>query len=231
MNTRFVARGLLGFLGVATLGSACIPDPKGDYDTFVAKNAITAQTATAKDAGPEPDVMALDVAADGMKNAFLALCYSSLSGGTMKKTLRFIADTNVKPGSFQLTLSPLDAAARTMTRSSIVGKPIVLEATTLGDTGKFTQSVATADIVGAANTLSGRDITVEELSLDGRFAAGKFCSSFDGRIIKPITSPFTATCIYVEAPEGEAFAISADELTISVPGKSVSLKEAGFSCQ
>jgi hypothetical protein len=209
-----------------TLIIACIPDPKGDYEDFTAnpKNVkaapITQSSSSSSGLTEQPDAAPLDVAPGGKKSTYLAVCYPSVAGGDLSKTLRFIADVEVKGGAngntLQLTLNPLNGTSRAFNRADIVGAPIILKEAGLTGSGIFTLSVPSADILGPANTFSGRDITVKDLELQGRYAEKKFCSGFAGDIIRPITSPFSAGCLYFAEEDAKTFGPSADRLSFSV---------------
>jgi hypothetical protein len=185
-----------------TMVIACIPNPKGDYEDFTAnpknvKAAPVGQSSSSSGLVEQPDAAPLDVAPGGKKSSYLAVCYPSVAGGDLSKTLRFIADVEVKGSAagntLQLTLNPINGMSRAFNRADIVGDPIILKEAGLTGSGVFTLAVPSADILGPANTFSGRDITVKDLELQGRYAEKKFCSGFAGDIIKPITARAAST--------------------------------------
>jgi hypothetical protein len=172
-------------------------------------------------------------AAATMGDPYLALCYSALMAGNLSRTLRFLADATVQGDAgrqLEMKLSPLRSTARTASRAEVVGAPLVFPQASLGPTGAFSHVLVMGTVDGAANPLSGRDITFQPFSQTGIFAPREFCTSFTSTIVNPIVQDFNGTCLYFSVPEGTPFTIAADGSSISIPSLSKTLTVPTFGC-
>jgi hypothetical protein len=206
-----------------------LPDANVRRDATVSSDATASlDAAVVADATVPPDATADASVANTL---LFVVCYSTLSGGTLAKTLRFVGEEQLQGNTLGLTLRPLRATATAVSLAETVGTPLVFAPSPLGPTGEFSQSLASVDVDGQANTLSGRDITIETVSNKGIYAAPTNCSNLAGQITRPITSPFTAVCLYRAVPRGAAFAISASQLELSIPSTGTTLRERDFTCE
>jgi hypothetical protein len=101
-----------------------------------------------------------------------------------KSPILFHVTGSTAPSQMLWTLQALDA----MDRTTPVGSPTVLPPITVGADGTFAADLPAMDIVGAANAISGSDITVDIQSFSGSVCvAGNFyCGDWDGSVTKPI---------------------------------------------
>jgi hypothetical protein len=198
---------------------ACIPHPDDDYDKFLEATKDMRGSTTTSDAAVDakPPV-------DPVKGSYFAACYSDLMASNLHKTLRFYVQTEFVPegtgGNLTLKFYPLKATTRTIAQSEAVGNPFEFKSPVAAD-GKFSASTDKADVNGQANPLSGRDITLSPVALNGRFGdKDKFCSRFTGKIVVPITQDFEAACLFFAQKDNATFALANDP---SGPSESLSL--------
>ncbi len=229
-----VALGSLGLISLATGSTACIPDPKGDFQDFKDRTANlgTAPTDTASPSDAAPiDSKPPETAVEGL---YAGICVTSLAAGDPEQALRFYTETKYTPnsanpntGTLILTVTPLvgwDVATgaylvpTTFSKSQTRGNPIAVPEINVEATGRFTAKLGTVNLAAEANSVSGRTAVIENTVLDGLFSAGdRFCSTLAGELTVPYRSPFDPkqnTCLFVRAKEGDAFPkIPANEFT------------------
>lgn len=212
---RLLVRASCCFVGALVTVAACIPHPSADYEEFLDKTNDL-RNAPAPDGGGT--VIEASVPIEATEGQFLAACLPSLSGPRADLTLRFYAETKFTPsesgdgtGTLSLVLNPLPVAGRSFEKSASVGTPLVVgESLPVTNEAKFSGTVARAEITAAANTLSPRDIVVENIVLNGQFASeGNFCSDFVGRVTQPLNQPITAQCTYFAMQPGDTFEVIA----------------------
>lgn len=201
------------FAVAAALTVACLPHPSGDYDEFIE------DTNSLRGEPPLPDgggtVIDASVPIEATEGQYLAACLPSLSGQRADKALRFIAETKYVPGengangTLGLTLYPLAVTATVFDKANTVGEPLVVgDALPVDAQAKFSGTVARAQINKDANTISPRDIVIENTSLEGQFAAeGNFCSTFNTTVTAPITQSIVAKCTYIPMETGATYEI------------------------
>jgi hypothetical protein len=202
--------------------AACLPDPSGDYDDFVKRTAnITATTATAPASDAAPfDSRPPDVAVEAL---YVGICVTVITGGDPNLALRFYTTSKYTPdssgasnGKIDVTLTPMlgyDTAAKQPTKPASVSKSetrgdtITIPEATVAPSGRFTANVGTVNLVAAANSISGRDLTIEQVVLEGLFGSGdRFCTSLAGQLTKPYQltfEPAQNTCIFQKVKEGD----------------------------
>jgi hypothetical protein len=186
-----------------------------------------------RDAGSKLDSAIVEAGSDAASESdpYFAVCYSRLLG-KVGSGLRFLADVAVSADGgrqLDLKLGALKSTARTVSRSEVSGAPLVFPSTNLvGPLDSFMHSLSTATVNGAANPLSGRDITLQPLNQTGQFAPSEFCTNLTGTIVIPIVADYQAVCLYRRMPEGTPFIISADETSLTVLGRT--LTAASFTC-
>lgn len=217
--------------------AACFPDPHGDYEDFVGTTAdlrkddiggdVDGGGGTVIEAGPPPT--------EATKGLYLGVCLPNLGFGDISKTLRFVTRTEFTPndagGILNLKLSPLPVAEKAFNTSKTVGTPLnVGDAIPLTATAGFSGAIPEAVIDGAANPITaGAAITLVDITLDGTFSAtNTFCSSFAGKVTKPIQNDFKAKCLFFPYEEGAAFTVTPTSFT-TVDGQTFAA--ADFGCK
>lgn len=188
--------------------AACLPHPSGDYDDFVDETA--GLRGVARDGGGI--AVEASVPVEKTKGVYFAVCLPSLVTGRVDRALRFYAETEFTPteggaGTLKMLLSPFAVAARTFSRDSIAGPALdVGDAIPVTAAADFSGAISTANIPGAANPISGSDISIVDITLAGKFSAsGNFCSDFKGQVTQPIQNAFVAQCLYLDLEEGTTF--------------------------
>jgi hypothetical protein len=198
------------------LSSACIPDPKGDFEEF-GKNTESQRTQPV-DAGP------LDGSAprEPIKRAFLGICLSSLSSGRPDKTLRFYTDVDYKPtatgGTLAIDLLPMKVDATVFEKASGIAPNTKFASVPVLASGGFAAAAAIVNVDGLANGISGRPITIEGVTLNGAIKTGTFCARFAGQVTAPIQQAFTADCIFLPLDDKAAFKTGLIEFEYATPG-------------
>ena len=152
---------------------------------------VDASQEDASDAGP--DATALPV-----EGTYFASCLSELAGGNVKKTFSFWATTKYTPnvdastgGTLAITLESLSVedgnAPKTVSRSNIVSKLPDITGTANGESSFVATTVGgvPASFAGAANPISGSDVTISNAGLKGRFNTAAFCARLFGHVDKP----------------------------------------------
>lgn len=210
----------------ASLGfMACLPDPAGDFDDFGAKTE-SYRAAPVKDSGTVDG----EAPKDPIKRAYFAACLSSLSNGRPDRTLRFYTETSFIPsstgGTLELDLLPMKADATSFEKTSGVAPDTKFAAVPVSSNGAFAATAAVINIDGAANSISGRPITIEGVTLNGTFGTGTFCSEFAGQITAPIQQAFTATCLFVPLDNKATFTVDPTQITYQ---QSTAPSDAGAS--
>lgn len=214
------------------------PNPDGDYDKFLE------ETADIRNAGAQPvDGGGTQLEGGGGTEAttgtYLVACLASLSGKRADYALRFFGDTTFTPsengeGTLHLVLSPLAVTATVLDKANTVGDPIDLGTLPVSAQGAFSGSVAKSNIAKDANTISPRDIVIENTQLEGIYAAsGNFCSSFETQVTAPIQQPIVAKCTYVAAEPGTTYSAKAptkDDPTSAIVVGDLKLTADMFGC-
>lgn len=202
----------IGFVG----GSACIPDPKGDFQDYTDRTTEFRKSPT--DAAV-PDATVIEGAVKGL---YFGACLSKLAAGRIDRVLRFYTEleytpdaTGAKTGKITLKLTALKLGANNGPPDKVavdwkVGNTYTVDKSPTSDKGVYAASLGTVSIPGAANPISGRDIIVEQAAVPGKFAdlgGGKFCSQLSGHVVQPTDIPLEGadnTCIFLPVKEGDA---------------------------
>lgn len=204
--------------------SACIPDPRGDFENYTER---TGQFRTVADASSD------SVAPEGtVEGLYFTACLSKLAAGRVDRVLRFYTQLKFTPTpggpnagkiSLELTalkLGPLDANGNpgpppTVSADQKVGETYKIVDAPTNALGVYQGAIGVLNpgkgktevkVPGDANPISGRAITIETAAVNGRFAAGTFCSQLSGEVVDPtiITLEGDAnTCLYFPVKEGD----------------------------
>ncbi len=196
---------------VVALG-ACIPHPDGDYEDFL---GATASYRAGDDAGGGGGgVGDAGIGVVAKEGQYLAACLASLSGTRADKALRFYAETKFTPssdgttGTLGLVLYPFPVANTVFSKVNVVGEPIDVGQLPVAADARFSGVVAKSNITKDANTISPRDIVIENTKIAGIYSSeGNFCSSFDTTVTAPITQPIVAKCTYIPLETGAAYEV------------------------
>lgn len=212
--------GLLGALTASVLTTACFPDPEGDYEDFIARTANLQE-----DSGPPAEVDAnIDTKppTESVDALYVGICVTTLAAKDPEQALRFYTETKFTPdqaggGMLALTVSPLrgwDLATNgytspaTVSKSEIRGDNIpVPETPVAAGTGRFTAVLGTVRLTKEANSVSGKDALINNVTLDGRIGAGdRFCTTLAGDLVEPYGftfDPKANTCLFQKVNEGD----------------------------
>ena len=223
---------LLPSASVLLLFAACLPKPEDDYKDYLAATQDQRAQPTSKDGGTTDS----SAAKGAFKSIYFAVCSSPLAAGDMTKTFRFLVDLDYAPSGTgatakQMYLNTLKTAARTFSRSEVVGDPIKFDNVPIDAKGRFSPQIPVAIIAGPGNPNSGRDIQIDNLALSGLITEQpKFCFSFKGKAVKPIVLDFEASCLLFEMKDGDKFDFSAATDKVLIPSLNLELTEDKFVC-
>jgi hypothetical protein len=208
-------------VGIATF-IACIPDPKGDYEEFRDKTAGLNPGTEVSDAGPidaKPPEQAVE-------ETYGAICVTALANRDPEQALRFYTESKYVPdgpgaptGKLTLNLTAMKGwevnpppgkyvAPTTFSKSETRGNPISVSATPVNEKGRFTANLGTANLTAEANSISGREAVIENVTLDGIFGTSAFCSTLGGNLTVPYAydfKPAENTCVFFKLKEGDPF--------------------------
>jgi hypothetical protein len=201
---------------------ACLPDPKGDYEDFIARTATfdagvlseqTSDSAPFDSKPPDTTVEAL----------YVGICVTALAANDPNQALRFYTESQYTPdgpgaatGKVKLTITPMvgwDVNAKqpivpaTISKTETRGSAIDVAEFAVGADGRFTANLGTINLVKEANSISGRDAVIENSTLNGLYSAGdRFCSTLAGLLTKPYSftfDPAQNTCLFQKVKEGD----------------------------
>lgn len=204
------------FVLATTISAAgCLPNSDKDFDKYSERAAPFTQTpsdAGVFDAAPPPT--------EGVEGLYYAACLTFLAYGSTQRVFNFYTHTKFVPdasggGTLTFTLKPLavDAALQkppaTISEAGTVGDAYTSLPTTAPNvdaTGRYTMQFGDVHIPGAANPITGRDITIENTVFTGHFGSGRSCAQLSGSVTKPVTltlEPTQNTCIIVPIKDGD----------------------------
>ena len=210
MRSRLLTAALALAIPMSVTGVACV-DPKGDFDQYNDRTTGFRETKLVDASIPETAPPT-----ESFKGLYFAACLSTLAAGRIDRVLRFYTELEFTPdatggtGKLKLKLTALKLGANngppaTVGADQKVGTTLEVDTTTTA-AGVYAASFGTANIPGAANPISGRDIIVEMTSLPGRFAKEKFCSQLIGHVVQPTDIQLEGdsnTCLYLPVKEGD----------------------------
>ena len=218
--TVLLSFGVIGVLATAS-STACIPDPKGDYDDFKTRTAnlpqdkpVDAVDASFDSKPPETAVEAL----------YIGICVTSLAARDPEQALRFYTETKYVPdgagaatGKLTLSVTPMVGwdipgnkyiTPASVSKTETRGTPIVIKDVPVDASGRFTANLGEVNLAQETNSVSGRAAVISDAILDGLYGAGdRFCSTLAGLLTVPYTSVFDPkqnTCLFTKATEGSA---------------------------
>lgn len=207
---------LSGGVAVTAAVTACLPDPKGDYQDFLDRTAGLVPTGT----GPSDASFDSKPPTEQVSALYVGICTTALAAGDPQQALRFYTETAFTPngdGSGKITLKVTPLRGWDLVKKDFVVPTNVAKSETRGDpfsladvpvtaAGRFTANFGTVNLAGEANSVSGRDATITNITLDGRFGAGdRFCSTLSGQLTKPYGftfDPKANTCLFTKITEG-----------------------------
>lgn len=171
-----------------------------------------------------------DASADAGDMPYLAVCLSDLAGTDVSRSHRYVADVTVSGALtvLDMTLAPLNASARTLSRAQIVRSAAIFPSAALDTTNAFSHSVSQWDVAAEGNPLAMRAFRFEPFKQAGVYRAGSFCTNFAASITQPILQTVSGVCLYIKAPEGTPFRFATDGLSMNVLGRT--LTRADFVC-
>lgn len=235
VRSSFLLRGVVTGASLATValvasaaGTACLPDPRGDYEDFKERTAHIQPEEPSTDASTTFDAKPPEEAVEGL---YVGICVASLAARDPEQALRFYTETKYTPdgpgaetGKLTLTVTPMlgwDVGAKQPTSPATVSKAetrgeTVTTEVPVGNGGRFTAVLGEVDpergtpvieLVEEANSISGRAASIENTTLDGLFSAGdRFCSTLGGHLFVPYSFTFDPkenTCLFLKVNEGD----------------------------
>jgi hypothetical protein len=205
----------LGGIGLvaASASTACIPDPKGDYDDFTkrteglgGKDDVVIDAAVIDAKPPEEKTTAL----------YVGVCVTTLASKDPNQALRFYTESTYTPdapgaatGKLTFVLTPMvgyslatnsPITPASVSRSETRGAAIPVAEFPVAANGRFTATIGTVNLTKESNSISGRDAIIENAILDGVYGAGdRFCSTLGGLLTSPYSFTFDPkqnTCLF-----------------------------------
>ncbi len=153
---------------------------------------------------------------------YFGSCLSALSVGDLNKVLRFYTEVRFVPdvagGKLDLQLTPMkgvDFASgqpvptppSSVSKSQAFGAPFGVKGSPVSPTGRFAVTFSSVVLDRNANPISGREITINDMVLDGNFATpGRFCTTLQGKVTQPIVQvldPAENVCVFVPVKDGD----------------------------
>lgn len=190
-------------VALTAMGAACIPHPSADFEDY--------QEAIKDSKAPVVDAAVFDAApppTEAVEGIYYGACLTELALSQIDKVFNFYTVTKFTPeaaggGRLTLTLLPLKVESgkppAVFSKAGGVGAEIATPAATAPNVtaaGKFTISLATVAVPGAANPISGSDAEIIGPGLQGNFSQAQFCARLSGQVTKPAAAARTLT------PEG-----------------------------
>lgn len=172
-------------MGSILVGLACFGcvDPEGQYDEFQDRDKKTTLP-QGTGCGVDPSAPCDPVTVGALDGQWLFALSATLAP---TKPILFFADvTSADAGGqveWQWTLTPLDAK----TREPVPGTPIEIDPSQIPADGQWSVTLPPLDVPGAANPITGSDITAEA-GLTGDVCGGRdfLCGDVSGNVSKPI---------------------------------------------
>lgn len=200
---------------------ACIPDPKGDFEDFVARTS-------AFDAGSRPleqsDAAQFDAKPPetAVEALYVGICVTTLAAGDPEQALRFYTESKYTPdapgastGQVTFKITPMvgwDIAGKkaikpaTASKSETRGPAIDVPPFAVSADGRYTANLGTINLVREANSISGRDAIIQGAVLNGLYGVERFCATLGGQLTSPYALTFKPeenTCIFQKVNEGD----------------------------
>lgn len=145
---------------------------------------------------------AADAGGDGGNAAsdatYFVTCFTSLAVGDTAKRFNFVATSGWTFRALTISATRVDLAQTTGSAAKATERK----------SGRITNLSfpATFTLPGAANPVSGRDIQIDGLTIEGALGGARSCGRMSGVITSPIRQPFdpaTDTCVLVEVKLGD----------------------------
>jgi hypothetical protein len=198
--------------GSFAIVAACLPNPKKDFEDYSDK------TADYRKSGPK-DGGDIDSAppTQAVEGLYFGACLSKLAAGRIDRVLRFYTESKFTPGAggaaskltmkiTPMKLGPNNSAPAAFVKSETIGDTFTIDSVDVDARGVFPGALGTVKVPGAANPISGRDIVIENTSLNGRYAEEKFCTQLAGHVVQPTDIELIGddnTCLFFKTKEGD----------------------------
>ena len=130
---------------------------------------------------------------------YFVTCLTALAVGDAAKRFNFVATSGWTFRALTTSATRVDLAQTTGSAAKATERKSG-RITNLSFPTPFT-------IPGAANAVSGRDIQIDGLTIEGALGGARSCGRMSGAISSPIRQPFdpaTDTCVLVEVKLGDA---------------------------
>lgn len=191
--------------GAATGNDGGLDDDGGASSSSTSSSTSSSSTSSSSSSsGNTPDSATSDVTSTPTKALFVGGCLTQLAAGRVDRLFLFYTETSTTGGSIDLTLQPIKAGTTTFSKTAVVGTKLAKVGVPLVS-GKYTTDFGTVVIPGAANPISGRDVTIEQTQMPGRFLPPAFCSQLAGHVVTPtdlLLDGNANVCVFKAATEG-----------------------------
>lgn len=175
----------------------------GGGSSQTGSTASSTDASTEQDGGTSTDAANdLDASTDAV---YLMVCRGI--SNDLTGTLRFRVTT--PPGSkFAMTLGPLASTARTLSQSSLVSEPALLEDTDTSET-TFTMTASKLNLPAEA---VGTEMDVSDVKLTGPLPLAT--AVLTGQVTKPTSLKYSGKCVFLSGKDGSAFTVATDKITM-----------------
>lgn len=166
-------------------------------------SASSSSSSSSSSSGNMPEASTSDATVTPTKALYVGGCLTQLAAGRVDRIFLFYTEVSSTGTSLDLTMQPMKAGTIVFSKTSVVGTKLTKVGVPLVS-GKYTADFGTIVIPGAANPISGRDITIEQTQLPGRLLPPAFCSQLAGHVVSPtdiLLDGDANTCVFKLATE------------------------------
>lgn len=204
MSSRVGAARLSGMKRVLTLLLSVMVLNCSGGGTSQTGSTTSTDAAAEQDGGTSSDATANDPDASA-DVVYLMVCRGITND--LNGTLRFRVTT--PPGSkFAMTLGPLASTARTLSQSSVVSEPALLEDTDTSET-TFTMTASKLNMPAEA---VGTEMDVSDAKLTGPVPLAT--AVLTGQVTKPTSLKYSGKCVFLSGKDGSAFTVATDKISM-----------------
>jgi hypothetical protein len=206
----------LAFAAATATILACIPHPHEDFEDFGKRAAAFAPSTD----GGGGSFEASAPPTEAVRGTYYGACLSQLAFGQLNDVFNFWTETNFEPdpaggGKLSIALQALKLSEttggppETVSSAGFVGdkKEATASAPNVAAAdGRYSLELGTVNIPGAANPITGRDVVIEQVKLEGFFGKERFCARLNGNVTVPVPltlEPEKNICQFVPVKDGD----------------------------
>ena len=187
--------------GAATGGDGGTEDGGASSSSSSTSSSSTSSSSSSGDTG---DASTSDVTATPTKALYVGGCLTQLAAGRVDRLFLYYTEATSTGASIDLTMQAIKTGTTTFSKTAVVGTTLAKVGVPFVS-GKYAADFGTVVIPGAANPITGRDVTIEQTQMPGRFLPPAFCSQLAGRVVTPtdvLLDGKANVCVFKPATEG-----------------------------